>query len=248
MAWVFAHSPATSTDRLVLLSLANHANDVGQSWPSVATIAREANISERATQRALANLARSGAIEVIRRGAPDERIPKDRRPNLYRVLKRGDGLGTPRGDAGDGTGVTLVAERGDGLGTQTIIEPSEEPLAASPSAKGKRDLLFESLAASVGWSIEKLTKNERGRLNDATKQLREIGATPAQVTTFRSKWRQTHPNARLTPQAICGNWSAFINPHSGPTLARCCECERPLGESHNDESCANRARMLGKTG
>lgn len=252
MAWVLAESPTTGTDRLVLLSLANHANELGQSWPSVATIAREANASERAVQRSLANLKQAGAITVQVNAAPDERIPKDRRPNLYRILKvRGDVHGTPRGDAGGSDGVPPVTERGDAGGTQTISEPSVKTGAASPPAKGKSarkpDELFEAVVSVCGLNSDGMTKGERGRVNAACKELRDVEASPDDVVARAGRYRAKYPNSQLTPQALTNHWSALAGA-SGPTLARCSECDLPLGESHNDESCRNRRRILGKAG
>lgn len=148
MAWVLEEEKRTTgTERLVLLSLANHANNGWQCWPSVPRIAREANVSERAVQRAMVRLRELGIVQVIRNGAPDKRIPEDRRPNLY-VIHRGDAAVTSRGDAGDTPNglrgdaggsdpVTLVTERGDAAVTQTVIDPSVEPSASSlPPSEG----------------------------------------------------------------------------------------------------------------
>lgn len=140
MAWVLKHSTTAGTDRLVLLSLANHANENGQSWPSVRTIAKEANVTERAVQRSLASMRRQKLITVEFQGAPDKRIPDRYRPNLYRVV-RGDADDTPgeiRGDAGGQSGVTLVTFRGDAGDTQSISEPNTDPSAAAPLASQRR--------------------------------------------------------------------------------------------------------------
>jgi hypothetical protein len=91
MAWVLEHSTAKGTDRLVLLSLANHAgkepvNGAWEAWPGVATIAREAGLDRtRTVQESLARLEAQGAIQRLINGAPDHRIRVDRRPNLYRI-------------------------------------------------------------------------------------------------------------------------------------------------------------------
>lgn len=270
MAWVFAHSPAEGTDRLVLLSLANHANELGQSWPSVATIAQEANVSERAVQRSLASLRAAGALEVVANGAPDERIRRDRRPNLYRVLKtaRGDADGTSqrgdgvtgespgeasRGDAGGSHGVTLVTERGDAGDTQTIIEPSLNHLAESLSAssgsvkpKRKRDELFDAIVAVCHLNVEQLTKDERGRVNSAVKQIREVGGSGVDVAARAAKFRAKYPTASLTPQAISANWSALGTP-TATVLARCDACGLPLNDDHDESACRSRMRMLGRS-
>ena len=63
LSWVLEHSDARLADRLVLLSLADHAKSDGTcSWPSIDTIARHARISRRQAQYSLAALEESGAI------------------------------------------------------------------------------------------------------------------------------------------------------------------------------------------
>lgn len=57
LTWVLDFSPAIGGDRLVLISLANHADrEGGGSYPPVPMIAREACMSDRAVQYALRSL------------------------------------------------------------------------------------------------------------------------------------------------------------------------------------------------
>ena len=63
IAWVLAHSDARLGDRLVLITLADHAGKDGTgAWPTVMTIAHEARMSERAVQYSLRRLEAAGAI------------------------------------------------------------------------------------------------------------------------------------------------------------------------------------------
>jgi Helix-turn-helix domain len=64
MHYVFWQSPATMGARLVLLALANHANDAYLSWPAVQTVAHEARMDRRSVQRALRDLEDAGEIEA----------------------------------------------------------------------------------------------------------------------------------------------------------------------------------------
>lgn len=65
MQWVWDHSEAKHTDRLVLLAIADCASDDGtKAWPSVATMAQKCRISIRATQTAVRHLIRGGLIAV----------------------------------------------------------------------------------------------------------------------------------------------------------------------------------------
>lgn len=92
MGWVFDHSPTKGAERLVLLSIANHAggspaDGAWEAWPGNATMQREANLdSERTVVNVNSRLVAMGATERIINGAPDMRLRPDRRPNLYRIL------------------------------------------------------------------------------------------------------------------------------------------------------------------
>ena len=66
---------------LVLLALADYANESGVCWPSIMTLALKSRVSERQVRRILRGLERNGEIEVDVNGGP-------RGVNLYKV--RGD--------------------------------------------------------------------------------------------------------------------------------------------------------------
>lgn len=73
-----------------------------------------------------------------------------------------------------------------------------------------RDELFEVLAEVCGiadWSS--LTRDERGRLNAATVQLREVCATDQQVRERAAEWRQRYPGIAVTPQVLTRHWSSL---------------------------------------
>lgn len=62
--WVFRNSEATQGDRLVLIALADYANDEGGScFPSIAKIGAKAKLSDRQVERCLANLVVDREIE-----------------------------------------------------------------------------------------------------------------------------------------------------------------------------------------
>ena len=132
--------------RLVAISLAEHAGrDTDECWPSVATIRAEAGLkTDRAVQKAIRKLSDLGLIEYEVNAAPDGRIPRDRRPNLYRLvgelaLGTGARQTTPRVEDGGAsraaTGARPTTERGraarpDGGAPDdplTVREPTGEP-------------------------------------------------------------------------------------------------------------------------
>lgn len=58
------------TDRLVMLALADHANDDGFCYPSVGRLTKRTGLGERTVQKAIQRLAELGALEVRKNGGP----------------------------------------------------------------------------------------------------------------------------------------------------------------------------------
>ncbi len=67
MSRVWDESIHNGTALLLLLAIADHANDDGLCWPSVATLAAKARVQERQAQNLIAQLEASGEL-VVRRG------------------------------------------------------------------------------------------------------------------------------------------------------------------------------------
>lgn len=84
MAIVLHHSKARGTDKVILLGIANHAGD-GGAWPSMSTLARYANVTERAAQDAVRRLSASGEIVVHLQGGGLATMKHWQRPNRYDV-------------------------------------------------------------------------------------------------------------------------------------------------------------------
>lgn len=159
ISWVLDHSRSTGNDRCVLIAIANragHRDDKGTEWcwPSLATIAREANVSHRTAQRAIRRLAESGELTIKEPSGerPDgaEWGRTDRLPHLYGIKtgrgdsvspRDGDGVTTeaPRGDSVAAHGVTERAPRGDTRVTRTVREPKELQPKENPKSMRARD-------------------------------------------------------------------------------------------------------------
>lgn len=111
MSQVLNYSKATGRAKLVLLGIANHQGDQG-AWPSIATLARYANASERSVKRDIADLVALGELVVEVNGAP---VDAQYKTNLYWV--------TVAGVTDSASGVTNQVSRGDRLG-QSGVTPS----------------------------------------------------------------------------------------------------------------------------
>jgi hypothetical protein len=124
---VLNQSRATGRAKLVLLGIANHLGDQG-AWPSISTLARYANASERSVKRDIQELVQLGELKVELQNAPTRQQYKT---NLYWIT-------IASGVTDSATGVTDWVSRGDSsgksgvtpVGTQninlTIKEPSDK--------------------------------------------------------------------------------------------------------------------------
>ena len=59
--------PMSPTQKLVLICLADHADEWRSCWPSIGTIAKRTCLSDRAVQKALAWLQASGIVQRVAR-------------------------------------------------------------------------------------------------------------------------------------------------------------------------------------
>jgi len=110
VATVLNHSKATGRAKLVLIGIANHLGDQG-AWPSISTLARYANASERSVKRDIQELMNLGELQVVLQSAP---MNGQYKTNLYWItIEAGVTAQVSRGDKLGKSGVTPV-------GTQNI--------------------------------------------------------------------------------------------------------------------------------
>lgn len=146
MTWVLERSESRLGDRLVLLSIANHADRFGENaWPSIETIAVEARMSGRQVQRAIRRLEELGELEIAWGEGPNG-THAYRIPALRKAAGRddklsprgGDRLSPPGGDKSDQGGVTNRAETMSEMSPEPSYNPSIEP-GKAPEKKSAPD-------------------------------------------------------------------------------------------------------------
>jgi hypothetical protein len=136
-----------TTEKMVLLVIADHANDEGtQSYPSQATIAEKASISIRTVQRCVNTLVLEGYIRMFKHSGGSANCREDRRPHLYQIninKLRGD---TVTGRQDDANGATMTTSTG------RHSRPMNHPLEPSiePSHQNKFDDFWEKYPRKVG--------------------------------------------------------------------------------------------------
>lgn len=221
MTDVFYESEALGTDRLVLLALADHANDECWSgWPSVSRLALKARVSERTVQRCLRRLLDGGHIAVV----PEDEDDRDRkaryRTTRYRVLQpwrerpgpQGCQSVTPASTTRERPGrqgrhsVTPAAttrSRGDISGfsgvTPVTPEPRTQPSGKTPPTplRGERAGSGDPGTAAdvdVGAFLDAFPKR-RGRI---------VGRAKA-----AQRWERLTPAERAAAVAAAGHYAAY---------------------------------------
>jgi hypothetical protein len=94
---VWAYGPRVEGPRMLLLALAEHANDEGVAWPGLELLAAEITKDVRTVQRRMAWLERAGWLKVQRRSVKAVR-GEERRGNTYVInLFKLRGQETPNG-------------------------------------------------------------------------------------------------------------------------------------------------------
>ena len=137
---VWQHSKSDGRARLVMLAIADHQGELG-AWPSLATIAKMVNASERSVQRDIEYLQNIGELEVHYQKAPTRNHYKS---NLYFVKLEGiDGgvTGVTESDGGVTNAQGGVTNAQGGVtagGVQSLIEPLRETLTNQ-----EQNVLFE---------------------------------------------------------------------------------------------------------
>jgi hypothetical protein len=120
---VWKHSKQKSGALIVLLAIADYANDEGNAWPSVSTLARKVRMSKRNVQRWLSTLQRDGELRVLRNQGRCS-------VNIYKIClppgkaEKGDARAT--NDTGDAKPVTSISSTNEADVTQSVNETSKE--------------------------------------------------------------------------------------------------------------------------
>lgn len=155
---VWENSAAREMSRLVMLSLADHSNDDGLTWPSVETIAKECLLTTRGVQKILRRLVEIGEIEIERAGGGRALTTRYRiTVNVCSLLSK---LYPERGGLNPeqaGSPEPLTSEEGHGAGAPTNVFLSK---FSSPSREVIS--LWDSIVVSARIGFEKVTAYSSG--------------------------------------------------------------------------------------
>jgi len=195
---VWKNSKADGRARLVLLAIADHQGEIG-AWPSIATLAKMVNSSERSVQRDIQHLQAIGELRVEVQNAPTKTQYKS---NLYWV--------TLPGVTESQSGVTDSAVRGDTVVVQNLNRTITEP------SKAQTEKLFDEFWTSYPRKLDKAkafrafrSALKRAKFEDILAGVIAYRNDPKRdpdYTKYPATWlnNDAWENAATTPEARAG--------------------------------------------
>lgn len=211
----------TPSSVCVYLCLARYAdNETYRCWPSQKEIAATLNISLSTVKRSIKELQEVGALEVHFRHRDDGSYTSSEYVLLRidpRLRVEGGGVtGEPRSCHPSTEVVAPVSEQEElyPINYTQLTKPIELDIANEQSSPAddpptpiRRDLVFDSVCVACGIDQRELTKTQRGPLNRAVKELKDVGATPEMILERSMVFQALWPKIKLTPMALASRWA-----------------------------------------
>ncbi len=211
MSQVWDSAPVGGSELLVLLALADYANDEGTSiYPAMRSVAKKARLSVDQARRVIHELVTSGVIELVEAGG--WRNGRNR-TNEYRIILE-DVLASCKG------GTRVDARGGTRADARTVLAPMQDdpslihhidpPLEAESLAVPKvtpQQEMFGALCEAIGWDYKTLAQSDRAQvaqavaiLNKASYQVEDIRRFMVEV--WFKDWRWTRDGAHPTLKQV----------------------------------------------
>lgn len=140
VAWAINQKTGSPAGKVVLMCIANYADEAGECWPSQATIAEETELSERSVREWLTRLEEAGLLMREHR----QRADGSRKSDLIKL-----NIQPAKSTGREQTNRQEVPNQPAGGSGLTSFEPSVEPSAAARE-KPDLDKLQDRLLDAVG--------------------------------------------------------------------------------------------------
>ena len=240
MSWAWEQATSSSGAKLVLLALADHANDDGECWPGMKRIAEKCGMSARQVSNHVTGLEIAGLIETTRRCRNDHKYST----YLYQLKWASSGSGLPVGQRKSvSSGPAEVGFRAEPSVENRQLEPSlssssaddgfEQFWAIYPRKIGKG-------AARAAWKRAVKKTAQETLLTHATLYASLRNNQEHQYTAHPSTWlnqerwldetmnpEQPEPDIIIPawePCSKCNNGWLYEFDDKGYEYARPCEC------------------------
>lgn len=202
MSAIFESQSLGPTERLIMLALADHADDEGRCYPSIARLSQRTGLSERAVQTNLRKLVEQGYVRIVPGGGKGN-------SNLY-FVSANPAAGAPF----DGSNPAADAPRTKCTpaadAPQTPQELRANPAAAAPEPSGTIKEPSEEPIGSLSSQVDDMPKSQP-ELSQAVEAYNlaasESGWPKVQVL---SRARRSALAARLRECGGIAGWAAAL--------------------------------------
>lgn len=220
-SWAWSQKCASTSQKLVLVKLADSANDDGVCWPSLRTLERDLGMTRSTVARHVKSLGAAGLLTVEERRHADGGL----RSNLYHLHRAIPEGGVP---PGRDTPVPPGRDTLHRLGG-TPLEPPVEPIGENATASSRARPVFDALVVACygkGKTWRDLTRSAQGEVHGAANQLEALGASADDVHERADAYRRhkTLGGVMLTPSALAKHWPGLASHRADPASAPCPEC------------------------
>ena len=246
MNWVWVNSPTSGNERLVLLALADACSrdDGSGCWPSAATIARKANISDRTVRRVITRLEAEGHLIVHRGGG------RTGSTNSYTVVTSDGVIHNPGqddtpdslsgGDSGDRPPLTQSCQETHATAVSPDPPGNHQGTAAAagcdprPAVGAVRSGGVGAFFAALG-DAWRLTGAQRAKLAPAVQAALDTGWAPQALAsvTGSNTTGVRNPYAVLATRLSAAELPAPVRPGRPPWCGECDQVTRML-DYHGD--------------
>lgn len=192
--------------RVIYDDLVSRADNTGRdTYPEMRTIAEDVGASTSTVAKAIRDLEAAGWV-TVRRGArrPDGTLGRNQYVVHWRPVAENDTGDPVAENATSLSRKTASTSRGNRDGTR----PTHSiPIELDPSSEDYPTVMKDAIVAAMGWNPTDVTRNQWGKIEAAGKQLRDVGADPAEVPRRAMIYRMIHPQWELTPTALVSHWA-----------------------------------------
>ena len=230
IAWAFKQKLSSSSEKFVLVKLADNANDEGLAWPSLNRIQADTALSRNTVLSCISALEKKGLLRIERRreGSVNLRNQYWLLLDVFITEKKPKRKGGPRTKRGSSTIEPVVQPLDGGSATIapiTVIEPSEKTTTTTeapvvvPSSKKEKD--DPSKTVSPQAETEKVKEIMAVTSGTPLEGMIPESVIPSLISDYRREAHQEH-QPELAPEGIKRliRWTAaqMSDPRAAPIV------------------------------
>jgi uncharacterized phage protein (TIGR02220 family) len=192
MAWAWKQK-CTPTEKLILLALADHANDDGRCWPGMERVAQKTGFTRRAVVKSVKSLQAKGILRVTNRA-----VGGLKKSNVYTLIVD-DENASPRCERG-----SHRCEPDDQIDVNEVhIEPIKEPSIKNNIPFSE---IINFLNEKTGKAFKPTTSKTKSLITARWKEGFSLADFKAVISTMAGQWMGDEKmEPYLRPETLFGN-------------------------------------------